>query len=262
MATLELAKNIWWNQFTREEQEQYLKEHPRSKLKINKRRKKGYRNTQQQEENKDDVPSVGEEHEVDKVAKDTFDTPADDVDKVKEAEEETKEVEQEEQLSPAQEDMLEENDKAVQGGSVESLNKEEQVQAAEELSKKADQYEPTAVMDKLTDDDKKELEDDLQDAIDEEDDDEKEHKFAKTALKLGLKIGLITAGVLLVGSVSPMVLFLPQVHGSIWSRATDWSDTGSSMLFKGVDSIHNTMKKAKNLAKHITHGVKEKSGGV
>ena len=40
MATLEIARNSWWNKMTREEQEEYLRTHKRSKLKINKRRSK------------------------------------------------------------------------------------------------------------------------------------------------------------------------------------------------------------------------------
>lgn len=251
MATsLELAKNVWWNKLTRQEQEDYLKSHPRSKLKINKRRsRKQTMDVQEEqpvvEEKKDDEPLKDENivEDIEEI-----------LDKPKEEEKPTE--------APA-EQTLEKFDETLQNSEgVVELDDTQKEQAADAISKDiADKLEPETVLEQLSDEDKDELEDELDDAINDEDEPRRKKKFALTALKLAVKIGVITAGVVLVGATGPMAIFLPEVYGSIWNNATNWSDRTGTAVETATRALHKVMKNSKKLRKHIRNGIVVKANG-
>lgn len=223
MAILVLAKNVWWSKMSREEQEEYLREHPRSRLKITKRRK---RKAKFEPEPESEAESEEEPQSEE---------PTDSSDEEKE----------QELLSPGEGFNL----RPVE------LNVTEQEAAANYLQQElADKLEPGALLEGMDDEDQQEVSDALEKAVQERNPKKRATKFLYAATKFAVKAGLITAAVAVTGSISPHVLFLPSVYTSIWHTSTDWSEGTASTLEKAVNSLHKVMKSGAK--RHVKRGYK------
>lgn len=240
MAVLEIAKNVWWGKLSREEQEEYLRTHKRSKLKITKRRKRSKKDNdadtkeddQPEEEPKEEAPAEGE---PDSVVRDE-DIPAADVDA--ESVDELKQIEDSEP--------------------VEDLQPAELDAAEEVLKELAPAIEPAKVLDEMSEEHKQELEDEIEDAVKEKDGPTRASKFAKAAFRLALRTGVLTAAVVLVGTASPASLFLPQVYGSIWSGSDRMSRSTTDFLSTGLKVLHKTLQNGAR--RHVKKAVRKEKG--
>lgn len=241
MATLEIARRSWWDDATREEQEEYLRTHPRSKLKITKRRKK------KKNKNAKDEPKQEEEKPEEQVPAKEGEAESAPVDDAPAADTEEKDADDKrdgpvDDVTADQVDGLKEAD-ALQSADPVDLSPEEEDAISEQLKELAPDLEPEKVSEQLSDQDKHDIEDDLQDAIDEPDDNERVKKFAKAGLRLGLRLGLIAASVTLVAATGgPTALLLPQVYGTIWHKSDDWSRSSTDLLSSAVGVLHKTFK--------------------
>lgn len=262
MATLEIARNSWWKTASRDEQEEYLRLHPRSKLKITKRRKKSKPSADDQPPKdaaptaekpaEDEAPPAGEQQsDADKVS--PLATPAEEpkLDDIP--------VDGADKDPPASTAEQDEEIKAVlpDQGAVVELSPAEQEQTEDTLHEVGDKLDPDTALDDLDDDDRSELEDDFEEAADEEDPGERTKRYLKATAKLGLKLGLITASVLMVGAVSPHVLFLPSVFTSILQNSDKVTNGTSGFLGSAVDVLHKGLKKA-GVGKHARYATKAK----
>jgi len=120
----------------------------------------------------------------------------------------------------------------------------------------ADLLAPESVSEKIDDTTKQEIEDELEEVIDIEDKSERTRRLLTTALKVAVKIGIITAAVALTGSTGATVLFVPSVISSIWDTATDWSDRSEPIFDTAINSVYKVLKHDGG-RKHINYGLRK-----
>ena len=220
MARLELARNSWWTKMTYDEQVQYLKDHPRSRLKVTRRRPR---------RKKEEAPAEPQEEQV------------------------------QEGVQPA--DTPEERQEILDAvinntGTVELNDDEKEIAAGVMQEQVADLLAPESVSEKIDDETKQEIEEELEEVIDIEDKSERTRRFLTTALKVAVKVGIITAAVALTGSTGATVLFVPSVITSIWDTATDWSDRSEPVFDTAINAVYNVLKRDGG-RKHIKYGVRK-----
>lgn len=249
MAILVVARRSWWDDATREEQEEYLRTHPRSKLKITKRRKK-VKKSKTDDVEQEEKPSAEGEKPAEEAPK-SEDAPPADAEKEKDHNDPG-----DEPTGDANGDQVTELQQTEAGEPV-KLSPDEESAVSDQLKELAPELEPEKVLGGLSDEDQQEIEDDLKDAIDEPDDGERAKKFLKAGLRFAIRAGLVTAAVTLVAATGgPTALLLPQVYGSIWSKSGDWSERSSDLLGSAVGMLHTAFKNGTK--GHLTGAVRAK----
>jgi len=265
----------WWKSLTHEEQKRYLEDHPRSTLRINKRKPKpkAEKSTKPADAPSDDKPD-------DVVKPQAGETPAEETPAEKPEDEVNAPSKPESEAvspppTPEQGPLSRIVDGEPQPPMVEEpvkLSEEEQTAIGQQLNEQlADKMRPMAVRGKLDDDDEADIEDNMRKARGSKNSQDSLAYYTKAAARIALKAGLITAGVVLVGGMSPAVLFLPQVYGEILHKSdrisrttTDFVGAALSVIHKGITSGQTgrnvkklTKTKAENKAKARAEGEQE-----